>query len=282
MSYTPPSGTTAGLTWQNATAYTPPSGAAAGLSWVEGVPQARIALPSVLQSPAVLAGQPTPAAIVSMQSVLQAPAVVAQTAAASARVSLPSVLQAPAMLAVHDFTGRIGDVTTHYVMDLVTPGGLVRVPISSWQATLQTDTSCYAQCVIPACAPWIDTINAATEFRVSRRAALPSGDALEYEMVRSPLQTAAFDRGPLRYTCSISGYSAALTAVADPPAAYDRQLVGVRSTSVTGASVRARCAIDWLLRPGHRAFIGAQPIVVDYINYYCNGSDMYCDVGSRN
>ena len=282
MSYTPPTGTAAGLTWQNAQAYTPPAGTAAGLSWVEGMPQARLSLPSVLQAPAIRGGQLTPAALVSVPSVLQPPAIIGGDPPTKSWAALPSVLQGPALLSVHDFTGLLGDVTTHYVMDLVTPGGMVRVPISSWQATLQTDVACYAQCVIPACAPWVDTINAATEFRVSRRAVLPSGDALEYEMVRSPLQTAAFDRGPLRYTCSISGYSAALTAVANPPAVYDRQLVGVRSTSVTGASVRARCAIDWLLRPGHRAFIGAQPIVVDYINYYCNGSDMYCDVGSRN
>ena len=282
MSYTPPTGTAAGLTWQNAQAYTPPAGTAAGLSWVESMPQARVSLPSVLQAPAIRGGQLTPAALVSVPSVLQPPAIIGGDPPTKSWAALPSVLQGPALLSVHDFTGLLGDVTTHYVMDLVTPGGMVRVPISSWQATLQTDTACYAQCVIPACAPWVDTINAATEFRVSRRAVLPSGDALEYEMVRSPLQTAAFDRGPLRYTCSISGYSAALTAVANPPAVYDRQLVGVRSTSVTGASVRARCAIDWLLRPGHRAFIGAQPIVVDYINYYCNGSDMYCDVGSRN
>ena len=45
--------------------------------------------------------------------------------------------------AVHDFSYGLGDVVTHYVMDLYP--GAVRVPISSWQATLQTGAKNYVQ-----------------------------------------------------------------------------------------------------------------------------------------
>jgi len=199
----------------------------------------------------------------------------------TALIAVASPLGACAAVGVHDFTGRIGTVTTRYVMDLVAPGGTVRVPISSWQATVQTEQSSYAGCVVPACAPWVSALDAATEFVISRQAVSPGGQTVEYEMVRSPLGSLQYDRGPQRYTASISGYSAGLAAVVNPPAVYDRQLSGVRSISRNGATQRVRCAVDWLLRPGHRAFVGAESFVVDYINYYVQGNDMYCDVGSR-
>ena len=45
--------------------------------------------------------------------------------------------------------------------------------------------------------------------------------------------------------------------------------------------LRVRCEIDWLLRPGHRAYYGTTPIIVDYLNYYVPGVDQYMDVGER-
>ena len=130
--------------------------------------------------------------------------------------SAPSMLGAPEWLGFHDFTSALGDVVTLFVMDLVTPGGVVRVPISSWQATLQTAVKNYVQCVIPACADYVDSINAATEFVIYRRAELPTGDAVEYEMARAPLGTAQYSRGPQRYTCVISGYSDGFAEDEDP------------------------------------------------------------------
>jgi len=193
--------------------------------------------------------------------------------------SAPGPLAAPQALAFHDFTGQLGDVVTRYVMDLVTPTGTVRVPISSWQATLQTGSSNYVQCVIPAAAPWSEAINTATEFVIYRRAVLPNGLSIEYEMARSPAQTPQFDRGPQRHTCTLSGYSPAFAESEDPDAAYDRTLTGIRSIS-SGGSYRVRCAIDWLLRPGQRAIVEGAPFVVSYINYYALASDSYMDAGS--
>ena len=167
-------------------------------------------------------------------------------------------------------------------MDLITPTGTVRVPISSWQATLQTGSSNYVQCVIPACTVWVSAILAATEFVIFRRATLPNGTAIELEMARAPADQAQFDQGPQRHTCTLSGYSDAFAEDLDPPATYDRTLAGVRSISSGEGSLRVRCAIDWLLRPGHRAFVNGTPFVVGYINYYApSGFDAYMDAGSR-
>jgi hypothetical protein len=128
---------------------------------------------------------------------------------------------------------------------------------------------------------WASAINAATEFVISRRAVLPSGMALEQEMARAPAEQAQFDRGPLRHTCTLSGYSTAFAANANPPAIYDRALTGLRSISSGANNYRARCAVDWLLRPGHRAFVDGVPFIVSYINYYApSGFDSYMDVGS--
>lgn len=191
----------------------------------------------------------------------------------------PSPLGRTKAICHHDFVSLLGDTVSVYVMDLVTLTGTVRVPISSWQATLQTGSSSYVQCVIPACGVWQEAINAATEFVIYRRAVLPSGAAVEYEMARAPAGQLQFDRGPQRNTCTVSGYSEAFADSVDPPAAYDRALTGVRSIS-SGSSYRVRCAVDWLLRPGHRAYVSGAPFIVKFINYYAPSSfDSYMDVG---
>ncbi len=175
-----------------------------------------------------------------------------------------------------------------YVMDLIVDGELVRVPISSWQATLQTDSSSYVQCVVPACAPWLDLINEATEFVVSRVGTLyPTygGAQVEGPLARGPVQTVQVSQGGTNYSAVISGYVDALPANDDPDSLYDRELVGVRSIQTFGDTIYARCAIDWLLRPGQRAVYGSVNFVVTYINYYVTGNaksiDAYMDVGHR-
>ena len=180
--------------------------------------------------------------------------------------------------AVHDFSYGLGDVVTHYVMDLYP--GAVRVPISSWQATLQTGAKNYVQGVVPAVADWIDAINDATEFVITRAADTSVG-RIEYEMARAPLEQISIARGPTNYTATLSGYSTAFAENEEPDAAYDRTLTGIRSTTTGTAATRVRCAIDWLLRPGQRAYYdeGAS-FVVSYINYYVPATgDAYMDVG---
>lgn len=198
----------------------------------------------------------------------------------SAWAAAPTMLGAQRAIAYHDFTGLIGDAITTYVMDLDTPDGLVRVPISSWQATLQTGAKNYVQGVVPAVADWIDAINDATEFVITRAADTSVG-RIEYEMARAPLEQISIARGPTNYTATLSGYSTAFAENEEPDAAYDRTLTGIRSTTTGTAATRVRCAIDWLLRPGQRAYYdeGAS-FVVSYINYYVPATgDAYMDVG---
>jgi len=246
----------------------------------EWLQSARTAAPGPLGTPTLLAAALV-AAYASAPGPLGTGAALASLPLA-ARIAAPSPLGAATAIAYHDFTGQLGDIVTRYTMDLITPAGTVRVPISSWQATLQTGSSNYVQCVIPACTVWVSAINAATEFVISRRATLPNGTALELEMARAPTDQAQFDQGPQRYTCTLSGYTDAFAEDLDPPATYDRTLTGVRSISSGEGTLRVRCAIDWLLRPGHRAYVNGTPFVVGYINYYApSGFDAYMDAGSR-
>ena len=286
MSYVPPLGTQIGATWVGEAVYTPPLGtqiegqfgetaesAVSGLA-AAASPLGAVAVVAEVQGVGGWAVAPSP---------LGAPAVLAFHVQRAARSSAPSPLGAPAAMAWHDFTDMLGDVISHYVMDLDTPAGPVRVPVSSWQATLQAGLSNYVQCVIPAASPFVPALEAATAFTVRRRAVAPSGVAVEYLMASAPAQTVRFDRGPQRNTCTLSGYTAASAPIGTepPPALYDRELVGVRSISSGAGGVRVRCAIDWTLRPGHRAFVEGTPFVVSYINYYVTGGEAYADVGER-
>lgn len=225
---------------------------------------------------------PPPAARLLVSGPFGVPAFTGKPVTPLARLSVPGPLGTPAARALHDFSGLIGEATTHYVMDLHTPAGPLRVPISSWQATLQAGASNYVQCVVPACAPWAEAINTATAFVIYRTAAPLGAPVIEYEMTRAPAEQVQFDQGPARYTCTLSGYTAGFLEGEEASTAYDRVLLGVRSVSSGTGGQRVRCAVDWLLRPGHRAIVRGEAFVVAYINYYSpSGFDSYMDVGSR-
>jgi hypothetical protein len=230
----------------------------------------------------LLSSEETPAieGIVQAASPLGAVAVLGVHARAGL-ISAPSPLGAALVLAVHDFTEAIAGLRSTYVLDMVTPGGDVRVPISAWQATLRAGVQSYVQCNIPACAPWIDDITAATEFVISRRVVLTTGETLEYEMARAPADNPSLAQGPRNYTATLTGYSEGFAEVADPPTATDRTLADVRSVFTSTAGLRVRCAIDWLLRPGQRALLDGEPFIVGRISYYCADGDQYMDVGEN-
>ena len=185
----------------------------------------------------------------------------------------------------HDFTGILDAVgaVDFYVCDLVDDAGTTRAPISSWQGTLQLDGSCYLQAVVPAAADFVAIINAlgtGAEFVISRCARLPDGAVVVNEMARSPIEQLQFDQGPQRFTCTLSGYSGAMTAPEGegPPL---RVLRGLRSVSSGTSGVRVRCAIDWFLRPGAAALAGDVVLIPDWISYYVGGGDAYMDAGER-
>ncbi len=235
------------------------------------------------------AEMPTAAPMAAVTSLIEVPGMLGMLGSPQALGSLVAgqvvesgPLGAPSVLGLHDFSAIIGALITTYVADLITPGGTVRAPISSWQATIRAGSPSYVQCVIPACTGLVDDITEATEFVIYRRATLPSGQVIEYEMARAPATTLAFDQGPTNHTATVSGYADGLPESEDPPAAYDRTLTGIRSQHTGDGGIRIRCAVDWFLRPGQRAYVGTDPFVVGYINYYVPGFDQYMDVGEVN
>jgi len=157
--------------------------------------------------------------------------------------------------------------------------GVIRPPISSWQATVQSGRSSYAQAVIPAATAWVDLVEAravAGEFVIYLGVRYSDGSTQESELARAPLNDVRFDVGPINATMTISGY-----AVLPPPSgALTRTLTNVRSESSSGG-FRVRADIDWFLRPGHTAVSRGTSFTVAYINYYANDSDEYMDVGER-
>lgn len=299
MAYTRPSATAADFSFAGLASYTRPAASAADLSFAPGTAEGIIACASPLGAALVLATFDV-RALASANGPLQSPTALAASsfgsvAAASplgaARVtaSFPVVALCaaasplgPALAkAFHDFSALLGDTVTRYVMDLTTPDGAVRVPISSWQATLQTGASNYVQCVVPAVADWTAAINAATAFTITRTAEPAGLPVIEYEMASAPLETISIAQGPTNYTATLSGYSPAFAVDEAPPAATDRTLIAVRSVTTTSGKMRARCAIDWTLRPAQRAYLpdGAS-FIVSYINFYQpQGNDSYMDVG---
>ena len=180
-----------------------------------------------------------------------------------------------------DWAAAIDPITSriYYALEL-DDGTLdpIRIPISSWQATVQADRASYAQAVIPAATQWIDAVTARAggEFAVYRGVRYQNGDTQEAELARAPLNDVRVDRGPTNVTMTISGYA----QLAPPSGALTRTLKNVRSESVSGG-FRVRADLDFFLRPGHTANSRGTEFVVSYINYYVTGGDEYMDVGER-
>ncbi len=154
----------------------------------------------------------------------------------------------------------------------------IRIPISSWQATVQLGRQSFALAVIPAAGQWVDAIEARAdgEFIIYRGVEFFDGSVEESELARAPLQTITLDTGPTNQTMRISGYA----TLAPPADTLTRTLQNVRSESVT-SGLRVRCDIDFFLRPGYTATSRGQSFQVSYINYYANASEEYMDVGER-
>lgn len=195
--------------------------------------------------------------------------------------SLPSPVSQIRIRSIVDYDSVTGSSESYYLMEIAGLNPAKRIPISSWQATLQLSRSNYVQCVIPSAFQYLDEIAAQTEFVIYRAAKLQNGEIIESEMTRAPIQTTVFQQGPYNSTCTISGYSAGFLP-AEVAQQTDRQLKGIQSTAIdAGGNMRVRAAIDWLLRPGMRAIVDGRTFVASYINYYVGSGQSYMDVGER-
>lgn len=167
---------------------------------------------------------------------------------------------------------------TYYAMDIddqtLPP---IRIPISSWQATMQVGRSSFAQAVVPAAGQWESEIYARSEgeFIIKRGAEFEDGTIQESVLARAPLQTIRRSQGPTNTTIVLSGY-----ALIAPATANIRTLQNIRQIT-NEPGIRVRCDIDWFLRPGQTATAGNEQFTVAYINYYANVGDQFMDVGER-
>ena len=188
------------------------------------------------------------------------------------------MLVAPgSLLAINDFSAAVAGLRSFYLMELLGPFGRVRVPISSWQATLRADLSNYLQCVVPAAEPWAELIASAESFAILRAAILPNGQTLEYVMASAGVDNTDLSQGTANYTVTMSGYTAGVSFGYD--ALAPKPIVGVRGRFTSGGGTRFRCAIDWLLRPGQQIVYEGAVFNVGFINYYSLAEDSYMDVG---
>lgn len=221
---------------------------------------------------------------VRILSPLESPAILGDSAGAfvvELRGEIPSPLGIPSVSIVSDFTNLITDPTETYIMQ-ITGSPPVEIPISSWQATVQSAAQSFLQCVVPAAADYVDILSArqSTEQMVVYRKTVIGGQTLEREMARASIGTIQIDAGSTRYTITLRGYAPAFS---DPVSSSVVTLTSIRSQSLTvGGAVRIRANIDWLLRPGQVATDGDVQFTVGYINYFVPSSgDAYMDVGTR-
>lgn len=127
----------------------------------------------------------------------------------------------------------------------------VRIPISSFQATMRNEGQSYLQAIVPAGTQFADVLagmyGATMEILKGYRYPDDSLSPLE-AIATAPLELIRGDEGPSSDSLSLSGYG---QLTASTPLL--RQLRNVRYRSVNDGVRRVRCDIDLFLRPGHTA-----------------------------
>jgi len=196
------------------------------------------------------------------------------------RIAVGSPLSAPALSVFHDWSSLIPDYAViQYLMDVVGTT-TQRIPISSWQGTLQVDRSSYLQAVIPSCGQYLDFLNGQTspDFVIYRRAEF-DGQVFTQEMARSVLTSTSISRGATNHTATLSGYEANFITLA-ASTITTRTLEGIQTLTTYNGGMRARCSLDWFLRPGQKAIADGSEFTASYINYIVNETSAYMDVGA--
>ena len=155
-----------------------------------------------------------------------------------------------------------------------------RIPISSWQGTLQVDRSNYLQAVVPACGEYLEFLNAQTEpdFVIYRRAEF-DGKTFTQEIARSVVTSTSVARGTTNHTLTLTGYESTFVQLA-PSDVTTRTLRDIQTITSYNGGVRVRCAVDWFLRPGQNAIVDGAEFTASYINYIVNETSAYMDVGA--
>lgn len=156
---------------------------------------------------------------------------------------------------------------------------LVIGKISSWQATNQADgRSSYLQAVVPAAGDYLDELTNRQdgELVIFKGYRFSDGSERYEEILRSNFDTFRYDRGPRSLSATVSGYLSGKQAES-----FSRTLTGIRSISLTNGKYRVRCDIDLFLQPGMTVTADSVSFVADFINYYVNQNDKFCEVSER-
>jgi len=217
---------------------------------------------------------PTPLGAGSAEITITAPTL-------PAIVSTPSPLSGSRSLINVDFQSLITDPTEYYVAR-ITGDPVLEVPISSWQATLRTDGEAFLQIVIPNAGQYVNEIGLrqpTSTMQVYRRTVI-DGNQVESLFANTRITTIEIARGSRNYTATLRGYFDKWDAPA-PSTIYDLKNVRTVFQSSTG-SIRARCDIDWNVRPNYQVTVEGSQFTVGYVNFYVPAvGDSYMDVGTR-
>ena len=240
-------------------------------------------LDAVIRPLHVLAA-PVPSARASLPVAVGALSALAVTVQ-EARAHLPGVIGALRVKALHDWTIVVDPRTTQVFYALELDDGIldpVRLPMSSWQATLQLDRSSFLQAVIPAADQIMDAVTARPDavMRIYRGARFLSGRTQEIELASTAVQVPRLSEGPTNTTLTLVGYSQIDWSQPEGPQGELRTLESIRSQT-SDPGLRVRCGIDWYLRPGQEATARGKTFTVAYLNYYVTSADEYMDVGER-
>lgn len=151
--------------------------------------------------------------------------------------------------------------------------------ISSWQATNQAGSrSVYVQAVIPDAEQVMSDITdrADGHLVIQKGYRLADGNTRYEDLIESRFDQLRPDRGGRGLTLVVSGYLSG-----KPVAGGFRKLTGVRSTSAPAGKRRVMCDVDMFLQPGMTVDALGDVFTADYINYYVNAFDKFCEVGQR-
>lgn len=154
--------------------------------------------------------------------------------------------------------------------------GDLRVPMSSFQATMRREGKSFLQAIVPAGDTVLPLLEYGTMMQVQLGYYYPSVDEFdELEAIAlAPLEQIRSDQGATRYTLTLSGYG-------DFPAAdpRERTLHGIQTRSISQGVRRVRCSVDPLLRPGSYAVDGdGSSFQVEQIQYFVNATSAAMEV----
>lgn len=157
--------------------------------------------------------------------------------------------------------------------------GDIRVPMSSFQATMRRTGQSFLQAIVPAGDTILPALEHNTLMQVQLGYYYPSvGEFDELETIaQAPLEQIRSDQGPTRFTLTLSGYGALPEY---QPAS--RPLSGVQTRSINQGDRRVRCNVDLLLRPGHFATdTNGDLIRIEQIQYFVNATAAAMEVTGR-